>query len=139
MVLEVVVRNVGNEVVEFNHLQLAFGGSNSKGTVTAVGTEVYGGFASRGTRFRARVAPGESYSLARLPIFRPGDGAGWLLPKVEVRHGENRGGVEAAVVRLAAGKDIELASGYLDVRVTPPEEMTCWCPASVTRRPWNCR
>src|SRR6201999_2253121 len=44
MDLDVVVRNVGKEAIEFDHLQLAFGGENSEGTVTAKGVEVYGSF-----------------------------------------------------------------------------------------------
>ena len=118
MVLEVVVRNVSKEVIEFNCLPLAFGGENSEGTMTAKGVEVSGGMAPRGTRFKVKVAPGEWYALARLPIFRPGEGSGWLLPKPKVRLGENQVGAEGVVVRLADGKDVELATGYLDVQIT---------------------
>src|SRR5262249_28832542 len=65
--LEVVVRNVGKEVIEFDHLQLAFGGENSEGTVTAKGVEVYGSFTPKGSRFKAKLAPGESHTIAHVP------------------------------------------------------------------------
>jgi hypothetical protein len=119
--LEVVVRNIGKKVIEFDHLQLAFGGENSEGTVTAKGVEVYGSFTPKGTRFQAKLAPGESHRIARVPLSRPGESDG-IIPTPKVRLGENRVGAEGVVVRLAGEKEVELATGYLDVQITPPKK-----------------
>ena len=121
VVLEVVVRNVSKEVIEFDHLQLGFGGEHSEGTVTAKGVEVYGSFTPKGTRFKAKLAPGESHTIARVPLVRPGETAG-IIPTAKVRLGENRVGAEGVVVRLAGEKEVELATGYLDVQITPPQK-----------------
>lgn len=119
--VDVVVRNVGNGVIEFDHLQLGFGGENSEGTVTATGVEVYGSFTPKGTRFRAKLAPGGSHRIARVPLSRPGESAGIVIPSPKIHFGENRVGAEGVVVRLAGGKEVELATGYLDVKIAPPK------------------
>ena len=120
-VLDVVVRTVGKEVIEFDHLQLGFGGENSEGTMTAKGVEVYGSFTPKGSRFKAKLAPGESHTIAHVPLCRPGEGS-VILPTPKVRLGENRVGAEGVVVRLAGEKEVELATGYLDVQITPPKK-----------------
>jgi hypothetical protein len=119
--LELVVRNVSKEVIEFDHLQLGIKGEHSEGTVTATCVEVYGSFTPKGTRFRAKLAPGESHQLALARISGPEDG-GLIVPTPKLRLGENRIGVEGVVVRLAGAKDVELATGYLDVQITPPKK-----------------
>jgi hypothetical protein len=116
--LEVVVRNVGKEVIEFDHLSLVLAGENSEGTVTAKCVEFYGSYCPKGTRFSAKLAPGESHRLTEAPIFRDGDGS-WGM---KVRLGENRIGAEGVLVRLARAKEVELATGYLDVQITPPKK-----------------
>jgi hypothetical protein len=121
VVVEVVVRNVSKEVIEFDHLQLGLKGEHSEGTVTATCVEVYGSFTPKGTRFGAKLAPGESHRLALAPISRDGEG-GVILPTLKVRLGENRIGVEGVVVRLVGANDVELVTGYLDVQITPPKK-----------------
>ena len=121
-VLEVVVRNVGNETITYDHLQLAFGGENSEGTVTAKGVEVFGGFAPKVTRFETKVVPGEVKPLARLPIFRPEERPDSIGLNPKVRLGKNQVGAEGVVLRLANGKEIELATGYLDIDVPAPKK-----------------
>jgi hypothetical protein len=119
--LDVVVRNVGKEAVEFDHPQLGFGGENSEGTVTAKGVEVGGGFFPIGTRYKAKLAPGETYRISSVTLYRPGEDFG-IIPTPKVRLGENRIGMEGVMVRLAGGKEVELATGYLDVQITPAKK-----------------
>jgi len=121
VVLEVVVRNVSKEVIEFDHLQLGLKGEHSEGTVTAKCVEVWGSFVQKGYRFKAKLAPGESHRLALAPISRDGE-ASVILPNLKVRLGENRIGVEGVVVRLVGAKDVELVTGYLDVEVAPAKK-----------------
>jgi hypothetical protein len=117
--LEVVVRNVGRGAVELDHLQLAFGGNHADGTVTLRGVEVYGSYLPKGYRIKATLAAGETHRVASVPVYWPGEGFGFPAPRL--RPGENRVGAEEVVVRLAGGKEVELATGYLDVRITPPK------------------
>jgi hypothetical protein len=83
--------------------------------------EVYGSFTPKGSRFKAKLAPGEAHTIAHVPLVRPGESAG-IIPVAKVRLGENRVGAEGVAVRLAGEKEVELATGYLDVQITPPKK-----------------
>jgi hypothetical protein len=120
--LEVVVRNVGKEVVEFDHLSLVLAGEQSEGTMTAKCMELYGSYSPKGTRYRAKLAPGELHRLAGALIPRDEKAAGEFFNTPKVRPGENRIGAEGVVVRLAGAKEVELATGYLDVQITPSKK-----------------
>ena len=124
-VLEVVIRNVDTKPRTFTHLQLGFGGDGVDGTVTGKAEEVVGQFTPAGTRSAAYVSPGDTYPLAEVPLFRPGEGKSWTRPRLRPRPGENRVGVEGVVVRLGSGgkgEDVELSTGYLDVPGFPPKK-----------------
>jgi hypothetical protein len=125
VVLEVVIRNVDTKPRTFTHLQLAFAGESAGEAVTGKAEEYVSRFMPKGSRLAAYVSPGDSYPVAAVPIFRPGAGKGWSLPRLGLKPGENRVGMQGVVVRLGGGnegEDVDLSTGYLDVHLPVPKK-----------------
>lgn len=125
LVLEVVIRNVDTRPRIFTFLQLSFSGKSADGCVTAKAAEIVSQAGRKGLRWAAYVSPGDSYAMAIVPIFRPGVGKSWSLPRLQLQPGVNRVGMEGISVRLGSsgkGEDVGLSTGYLDVQGGRPKE-----------------
>jgi hypothetical protein len=116
---DIVIRNVGKEPVTISHLNLGFGGENVSGTVTAKPVELTSTFIPPGKRSSAKLAPNESRFLGSLSTLAPGATPEKNRPAAALQRGVNRLGAEAISIRLDSGKDLELATGHLDLTWPP--------------------